>query len=405
MEGSPSSAERANMQPFFSQRFEKVEPSFIREILKVTTRPDIISFAGGLPNPNLFPVKAIEQACQQVLSEQGAAALQYATTEGYAPLRQYIAERYQTRWGMQVNPDHILITSGSQQALDLLGKVLIDEGQDLIIEEPGYLGAIQAFSVYQPEFRPITLGEEGLDLAALDALLESGTTARLLYGVPNFQNPSGVSYSRANRAALAERLIRHNLLMVEDDPYGELRFEGEAIDPVAKLAPENTVLLGSFSKTVVPGFRLGWMVVPAWLHQKVTIAKQATDLHSNAFSQQVLHRFLTTHSLDAHLEKIKAVYGRQRAAMEAALARHCPPSVRWTRPEGGMFLWLTLPESVCAMELFQVAIAEKVAFVPGAPFYVRPDIKNTLRLSFSCVDEATIEEGVQRLARALRKML
>lgn len=393
------------MQPFFAQRFEKVEPSFIREILKVAANPEIISFAGGLPNPNLFPVKAIDQACQDVLREQGAAALQYAATEGFAPLRQYIADRYLSRHGMQVNPDNILITSGSQQALDLLGKVLIDEGQDLIIEEPGYLGAIQAFSVYQPTFKPITLGEEGLDLAALDELLASGSNAKLLYGVPNFQNPSGVSYSRANREALAERLVRHELLMVEDDPYGELRFEGEHLPPIAKLAPNNTVLLGSFSKTVVPAFRLGWMLVPDWLRKKVTIAKQATDLHSNAFSQQVLHRFLIDNSLDAHLEKIKEVYGRQRAAMEAALARHCPPGVSYTRPEGGMFLWLTLPPSVSAMALFDEAIKEKVAFVPGAPFYVRPEIQNTLRLSFSCVDEATIEEGVKRLCRALTRML
>lgn len=393
------------MQPFFAQRFEKVEPSFIREILKVAANPEIISFAGGLPNPHLFPVKAIEQACQDVLREQGAAALQYAATEGYAPLRQYIADRYLARHGMQVNPDNILITSGSQQALDLLGKVLIDEGQDLIIEEPGYLGAIQAFSVYQPNFKPITLGEAGLDLAALDALLASGSNAKLLYGVPNFQNPSGVSYSRANREALAERLVRHELLMVEDDPYGELRFEGKHLPPIAKLAPNNTVLLGSFSKTVVPAFRLGWMLVPEWLRKKVTIAKQATDLHSNAFSQQVLHRFLMDNSLDAHLEKIKEVYGRQRAAMEAALTRHCPPGVSYTRPEGGMFLWLTLPAHISAMALFDEAIKEKVAFVPGAPFYVRPEIKNTLRLSFSCVDEATIEEGVKRLARALQRML
>lgn len=393
------------MQPFFAQRFEKVEPSFIREILKVAANPEIISFAGGLPNPNLFPVKAIDQACQGVLREQGAAALQYAATEGFAPLRQYIADRYLSRHGMQVNPDNILITSGSQQALDLLGKVLIDEGQDLIIEEPGYLGAIQAFSVYQPTFKPITLGEEGLDLAALDALLASGSNAKLLYGVPNFQNPSGVSYSRANREALAERLVHHELLMVEDDPYGELRFEGEHLPPIAKLAPNNTVLLGSFSKTVVPAFRLGWMLVPDWLRKKVTIAKQATDLHSNAFSQQVLHRFLMDNSLDAHLDKIKEVYGRQRAAMEAALARHCPPGVSYTRPEGGMFLWLTLPPSVSAMALFDEAIKEKVAFVPGAPFYVRPEIQNTLRLSFSCVDEATIEEGVKRLCRALTRML
>ncbi|MGL5286053.1 MAG: PLP-dependent aminotransferase family protein [Aeromonas sp.] len=393
------------MQPFFAQRFEQVEPSFIREILKVATRPEIISFAGGLPNPHLFPVKELEAACHAVLSEQGAAALQYATTEGFAPLRQFIADRYQKLYGMQVDPDLILITSGSQQALDLLGKVLVNEGQDLIIEEPGYLGAIQAFSVYQPTFRPVTLQEDGLDLAAFDALLAAGTSARMFYGVPNFQNPSGVSYSAENRRAIAERLQQHDLLMIEDDPYGELRFEGELLDPIAKLAPNNTVLLGSFSKTVVPAFRLGWMVVPEWLHKKVTIAKQATDLHSNAFSQQILHRYLTSHSLDEHLQQIKEVYGRQRAAMEAALERHMPASVRWTRPEGGMFLWLTLPAHISAMALFDEAIKEKVAFVPGAPFYVRPEIQNTLRLSFSCVDEATIEEGVQRLARAMQSML
>ncbi|SIR51612.1 2-aminoadipate transaminase [Aeromonas sp. RU39B] len=393
------------MQPFFAQRFEQVEPSFIREILKVATRPEIISFAGGLPNPHLFPVKELEAACHAVLSEQGAAALQYATTEGFAPLRQFIADRYQKLYGMQVDPDLILITSGSQQALDLLGKVLVNEGQDLIIEEPGYLGAIQAFSVYQPTFRPVTLQEDGLDLAAFDALLAAGTSARMFYGVPNFQNPSGVSYSAENRRAIAERLQQHDLLMIEDDPYGELRFEGELLDPIAKLAPNNTVLLGSFSKTVVPAFRLGWMVVPEWLHKKVTIAKQATDLHSNAFSQQILHRYLTSHSLDEHLQQIKEVYGRQRAAMEAALERHMPASVRWTRPEGGMFLWLTLPAHISAMALFDEAIKEKVAFVPGAPFYVRPEIQNTLRLSFSCVDEATIEEGVQRLARAMQRML
>ena len=267
--------------------------------------------------------------------------------------------------------------------------MLIDEGQDLIIEEPGCLGAIRAFSVYQPTFKPITLGEEGLDLAALDALLEQGSNAKLLYGVPN-QNPSGVSYSRANREALAQRLVHHELLMVEDDPYGELRFEGEHLPPSPSWPPQYSAAR-LLLQDVVPAFRLGWMLVPDWLRKKVTIAKQATDLHSNAFSQQVLHRFLTDNSLDAHLEKIKEVYGRQRAAMEAALARHCRPASATPAPRG-MFLWLTLPSSVSAMALFDRAIREKVAFVPGAPSTCAR-IQNTLRLSFSCVDESDHGRG------------
>lgn len=392
------------MQPFFAQRFAKVEPSFIREILKVAVNPEVISFAGGLPNPAFFPNEELAVASARVLQDKGNGALQYSATEGFAPLREYIAERYFQQHGMRVSPDNILITNGSQQALDLLGKVLVDEGDKLIIEEPGYLGAIQALSVYQPEFQGVALNDDGLDLSELDALLAQPDHARLLYGVTNFQNPTGLSYSLANRQAVADRLIKHNVLMIEDNPYGELRFEGEHLPPVAKLAPDNVVLMGSFSKVVVPSFRLGWMLVPDWLRQKVTIAKQAADLHTNGFVQQVLHAYLQENNLDDHIDRIRTVYGRQKIAMEQALLKHCP-GIDFTRPEGGMFLWLKLPPHIDAMALFNLAIKENVAFVPGQPFYVRPDILNTARLSYAGADEATIEEGISRLGRVIRQVL
>ncbi|WP_417614306.1 PLP-dependent aminotransferase family protein [Oceanisphaera sp.] len=392
------------MQPFFAQRFAKVEPSFIREILKVAMNPDVISFAGGLPNPAFFPHEALATASAKVLQNNGNSALQYSATEGFAPLREYIAERYFQQHGMRVSADNILITNGSQQALDLLGKVLVDEGDKLIIEEPGYLGAIQALSVYQPEFQGVSLNEDGLDLNELDSLLAEPDHARLLYGVTNFQNPTGLSYSRENRQAVADRLIKHNVLMIEDNPYGELRFEGEHIPPVAKLAPDNVVLLGSFSKVVVPSFRLGWMLMPDWLRQKVMIAKQASDLHTNGFVQQVLHGYLQENDLDEHIDSIRTVYGRQKVAMEQALLKYCP-GIDFTRPEGGMFLWLKLPQHIDAMSLFDLAIKENVAFVPGQPFYVRPDILNTARLSYAGADETTIEEGIKRLGRVLSQVL
>ena len=392
------------MQPFFAQRFAKVEPSFIREILKVAMNPDVISFAGGLPNPAFFPHEELAVASTKILQNQSNGALQYAATEGFAPLRQYIADRYFKQYGMQVSPNNILITNGSQQALALLGKVLVNEGDNLIIEEPGYLGAIQALSVYQPNFQGVALNDDGLDLSELDALLAEPKRAKLLYGVTNFQNPTGLSYSLENRQAVAERLIKHDVLMIEDNPYGELRFEGEHLPPIAKLAPENVVLLGSFSKVVVPSFRLGWMLMPDWLCQKVIIAKQASDLHTNGFVQQVLHSYLEENDLDEHIDRIRTVYGRQKIAMENALLKYCP-GIEFTRPEGGMFLWLKLPKHINAMELFDVAIKENVAFVPGQPFYVRPDILNTARLSYAGADEATIEEGIKRLGRVISQVL
>ncbi|WP_028862950.1 PLP-dependent aminotransferase family protein [Psychromonas aquimarina] len=391
------------MNELFSNRISGVPPSFIREILKVAVDPSIISFAGGLPNRDLFPVDALQKATNDIFNEDGKDILQYSSTEGYLPLREMIAADYKAK-GLDINIDEILITNGSQQGLDLLGKVLLNEGDQVIIEEPGYLGAIQAFEVYAAEFNSVPVNQDGMDINALQETLQS-SNAKLMYTVPNFQNPSGISYTNENRRAVAQCLSKTNTLLIEDNPYGDLRFSGEEKQSFKELLPEQTILLGSFSKTVVPSFRLGWIVAPKPLMEKLIIAKQAGDLHSNYFCQRVLHRFLQDNDLPAHIEKIIAVYGQQKLVMENAIKRCFPKQVTYINPEGGMFLWVTLPESLSAMEVFDKAIAEKVAFVPGDPFYVSKRGLHTLRLNFSSVDPDIIEQGIARLGKVLHKAL
>ncbi len=388
----------------FAQRMENTPKSFIREILKATADPEVISFAGGLPNPEFFPVEGIAQATQALLTEDGAAALQYSTTEGHPPLRRYIAERYRRKYGLDVSPDDILITNGSQQGLDLIGKILLDAGDHLLIERPGYLGAIQAFSLYQPVFHMIPLQTDGIDLPQLERALDSHPI-KLFYSVPNFQNPSGITYSRAKREAVAALLQDRETILVEDDPYGELRFTGEFQPSFRHYLHDNLMMLGSFSKVVAPGLRLGWIVAPPPLMDKLIIAKQASDLHSNYFSQRVLARFLQDNDLDRHLLTIKAVYKKQCELMVSMLEECFPPEIKFTRPEGGMFVWVTLPDNVSVMELFEEAARRKVMFVPGQPFYVDGGGNHTLRLNFSNADEANIETGMQRLAEAVRSVM
>ncbi|MFD2229597.1 PLP-dependent aminotransferase family protein [Alkalimarinus sediminis] len=388
----------------FSDRIADVPQSFIREILKVAMDPTVISFAGGLPNRDLFPIEGIKQATNKVLDEHGADALQYSNTEGYPELRQYISDRYRDKQGIDVPIKNILITNGSQQGLDLLGKTLLNEGDDVVIEEPGYLGAIQAFSVYRARFNPVPVSEEGLNIERLKGVMLS-RKPKILYTVPNFQNPSGISYSEQNRLDVAEVLEGTSTFLVQDDPYGDLRFAGTEKASFKKLIPDNTVVLGSFSKTVVPSFRLGWIVAPDALMEKLVIAKQAADLHTNYFSQRIIHQFLADNDIDAHIKEITDVYGRQRAAMMNAIDEHFPKEVAITHPEGGMFLWGALPEGYSSMDLFDLAIKEKVAFVPGQPFYVSRQEVNTFRLNFSSVDEETIETGMARLGKVIKTLL
>lgn len=391
------------MGNIFSDRISDVPRSFIREILKVTLDESVISFAGGLPNRDLFPLEEIKAATAKLLDESGKDVLQYSSSEGYRELREWIAGRYRER-GMTIDPDNILITAGSQQGLDLLGKTILNEGDSVVIEEPGYLGAIQAFSVYRSRFHPIPIHDNGIDIDLLGQTL-SRHPVKLMYCVPNFQNPSGISYSTENRTQVADLLRGKNTLLVEDDPYGELRFLGQDKPSFYKLIPHNTVLLGSFSKIVIPSFRIGWIAARQDVMEKLIIAKQASDLHTNYFGQRIILQYLKDNNIDEHIAKIREAYGMQRDAMVRAIREYFPAAVHYTEPEGGMFLWITLPEGLSAMEVFKKAIELKVAFVPGDPFYVNRHNVNTLRLNYSSVDAETIRTGIRRLGDVLKTMI
>jgi 2-aminoadipate transaminase len=388
----------------FAKRMENAHRSYIREILKVTDDPEIISFAGGLPNPKCFPVEQVAAAAALVFAEAGQNAMQYSTTEGYLPLREWIAARYRKRFGMQVDPDEILITNGSQQGLDLIGKVFLNEGDGVLLERPAYQGAIQAFEVFQPEFHMITLEEDGANLAQLQSCLEKDHP-KLFYTVANFQNPSGITYSPQKRAALARLLKDADTVLVEDDPYGELRFMGEETRPIRVYCEERAVLLGSFSKIVAPGLRLGWVYAPAEIMTKLVTVKQGADLHSNYLTQRIVCQYLQDNDLEEHIAMIRATYKKQRDLMVEMMERYFPAEVKFTRPEGGMFLWVTLPEGISALELFEEALREKVAFVPGVAFFTDGGGKNSLRLNFSNSDEPRIETGVKRLGKVIERMM
>lgn len=391
------------MENGFSDRITDVPKSFIREILKVTIDDSIISFAGGLPNRQFFPVKGLQKAANDVFEEAGDEILQYANSEGYLGLRQFIADRYRHKDGLEIPVEDILITTGSQQGLDLLGKTFLNEGDDLIIEEPGYLGAIQAFSLYRPRFYPVPVREGGMDTTALARVLRE-RQPKLLYTVTNFQNPSGISYTDENRQSVAHLVRDRSCLIIQDDPYGDLRFSGGHRVSFKRLLPNSTVLLGSFSKTVAPALRLGWLVAPPPIMEKVIVAKQAADLHSDYLAQRILHRYLCDNDIDAHIATIIHQYGKQKEAMIGAIREFFPTGIKYTNPEGGMFLWVTLPEGMSSLQLFEAAIARKVAFVPGTPFYVDRKDTNTLRLNFSCSDEETIVEGIRRLGESIREL-
>ena len=386
----------------FSDRISDVPRSFIREILKDALQPGTISFAGGLPNRNLFPLDAIKTATIKVLESNGRDVLQYSNSEGLPELKQFIAERYQQR-GLNIAPDSILITSGSQQGLDLIGKTLLNEGDQVLIEEPGYLGAIQAFAIYRARFLPVPVSEQGMDSDKLRSVLQN-SKPKVAYTVPNFQNPSGITYPDDNRRELADVFANSKCLLIEDDPYGELRFSGEHKTSFYNLMPEKTLLLGSFSKIVAPGLRIGWIVAPDRIMQKLIIAKQAADLHTNQLSQCIVAEYLQDNNVDDHIKDIVKAYGRQKDAMVNSINKHFPAAVTHTNPEGGMFLWGVLPNNLQAIKLFEHARREGVVFVPGDPFYVTNKHTNTLRLNYSCVDETTIDDGIRRLGDSIRTL-
>lgn len=390
--------------PAFAKRMSQVRRSFIREILKVTADPSIISFAGGLPKPDLFPTGPMADAAARVLAENGPAALQYSVTEGEPALREWIAARYKAKKNLTVDPANILITNGSQQSLDLLGKVFLDPGDLVAVELPGYIGAIQAFSIFEPTFDGVPLGPEGPDIDRLTEVVLS-RSAKMFYAVPNFQNPSGLTYSLAARRAVAEVLRMSDTVFVEDDPYGELRFYGDALPPVTSFLTQDAYLLGTFSKIAAPGLRLGWVVATPDTLPKLVTAKQASDLHCSTLVQRILVQYLADNDLDAHIASIRAAYGAQRDLMVARIKAEFPAEVTCTEPEGGMFLWVTLPEGCSAFDLFDLCIKEKVAFVPGGPFFVDGGGERSLRLNFSNADPERIAEGIARMGKGIKALL
>ncbi|HEX5344886.1 MAG TPA: PLP-dependent aminotransferase family protein [Duganella sp.] len=381
----------------FAERAEQLQASFIREILKITQQPEIISFAGGLPSPATFPVEEMKAAYDKVLSENGKVALQYGPTDGYTPLRQWIADSL-SAGGAKIVPEQILMTSGSQQALDLLGKVLIDEGSRVLVETPSYLGALQAFSVYRPEFKSVATDEHGLVPSSIDAVAEG---ARMLYSLPNFQNPTGRSLSVERRLELVETCARHGLPLIEDDPYGSLSYKGEPSPKMVAMNPDGVIYMGSFSKVLTPGIRLGYVCAPLPLARRLELAKQAADLHTSQLTQMVVHEVVKDGFLDKHIPKIRTLYGDQCQVMLDAMAQHFPAGVEWTKPEGGMFIWVTLPKHIDAMQLLDEAIKQKVAFVPGSPFYANEPATNTLRLSFVTVPPERIRQGIEILGKLI----
>ena len=389
-----------------AQRADKMNPSVIREILKVTEKPGIISFAGGLPSPQTFPIDAMREASERVLKDDGKAALQYAASEGYAPLREWVAQDL-LKQGMHVSPDQVLITTGSQQGLDLVAKILIDAGSRILVETPTYLGALQAFTPMEPVAVGVNSDDHGVDADDLRAKVGNGADkARFVYLLPNFQNPTGRTMTEARRAAVAQVAVESGLPIIEDNPYGDLWFDAPPAPSLSSRHPEGSVYLGSFSKILAPGLRLGYLVAPKTLYPKLLQAKQAADLHTPSFNQRVVAEVLKDGFIERHVPTIRALYKQQCEAMLAALDREMVGlGLTWNRPVGGMFLWVQLPKGLKAIPLLAKAVDKGVAFVPGSAFYAGDANESTLRLSFVTATVDQINTGMTALAAAIRESL
>ncbi|MGA7568620.1 MAG: PLP-dependent aminotransferase family protein [Terriglobales bacterium] len=404
----------------YAQRTKGITSSAIRDLLKVTQKPGMISFAGGLPAPDVFPTERFQEACHKVLSEEAALALQYGETEGYRPLRELLAENM-ARYGIKAKAENVLITSGSQQALDLIGKLFINRGDRVLLEAPTYLGALQAFNVYGAEYVSVAVDENGLRTDLLEQPLRSGP--KFMYVLPNFQNPAGTTLSEGRRQELVLLADRFGIPIIEDDPYGQLRYEGEHLPPLVVLDRENlrrdngysignVIYLSTFSKTLAPGLRLGWIVAPPETIVKLTQLKQGADLHTSTFNQVVAYEVARDGFLDKHVKLIRQVYRERRDVMLQSLKEFFPPEVTWTHPQGGLFLWVTLPAGLDMQAIFNSALEQKVAFVPGDSFYAKDGAGNDghegsrhMRLNFSNAAPEQIREGIRRLAAAVRKHL
>lgn len=387
----------------FSTRIGQIKPSCIRDILKATENQNVISFAGGLPNPGTFPVRELEEIAARLLRDHGSSLLQYSTTEGYAPLRRFVVERLLRPRGITATEEDVLITSGCQQALDLIGKVFLNPQDRVLMESPSYLSAIQAFALYQPEFRSVPTDDEGLLPDALETILKK-QNCKMLYTIPTYQNPTGLCYSASRRRELTDLLYRHPVVFVEDDPYRELRFRGEPPECITRPDHPCALITSSMSKLVSPGLRLGWIYAREESMNRLVLAKQASDLCTGMFTQRLLHEWLTGIDLDARIRFLGGVYQRQRDAMIRAIRRHFPKEVQFTEPDGGMFIWVTLPRHLSTQTLLDRSAPRGVVFAPGRSFYADQEINHTMRLNFSHSDENQIERGIQILAEEIARM-
>ena len=388
----------------YSDRVKGLYGSMTRQLMQVMSDPEIISFGGGLPAWDLFPVDHIRHVTDELLRDDGPAALQYGASEGYGPLRELLTERHRRR-GFDVTVDNVMIATGSIQGVDLMGKLFLEKGDAVVVGDPTFLTALQAFSFYRVNFPTVPLDEDGMLVDQLPALLER-SNAKFIYVMPTFQNPTGRTLSLERRRRLVEIADHYGVPIVEDDPYCELRYDGEDIPPLKVLSTgDNVIYLGSFSKTFSPGMRVGFVMAPAAIMEKLVWAKQAADLHTSALPQRIIHEFLRRGLLDPHIQTIITNYRRRRDAMIAAMESFFPADVCWDRPDGGIFLWVTLPLGLDAQQMFDDAVSEKVVFVPGACYSPDGGLQNTMRLNFSANTEERITQGIERLARVIRRNL
>ena len=393
------------MEYKFAKRMAGMQASAVREILKVTQRPEVISFAGGLPAPELFPVEEIGKVCQEVCAAEGRKVLQYATTEGRPTLRAKIADRMNRKYKSHLKAENMLITTGSQQNLDMAGKIFFDEGDVVLMESPTYLAAINAFKAYQPVFKEVPTDEKGMIPEELDKILAETPRAKLIYVIPDFQNPTGICWSLERRQKFMEIVNKYNIPVLEDNPYGELRYEGETLPSLQSMDTKDLVMaMGTFSKTFCPGLRIGWLAAPITLMKEFVKVKQSADLHTSAFDQAIIDRYMDEYSLDDHVAEINKLYKHRRDLLLKTMEETFTDGTTWTHPEGGLFLWLTFPEGVSARKVFDKCIEKNVAGVLGEFFY--PNIKNDrhMRINYSNMPDDRIVEGVKRMAEALKEI-
>lgn len=383
-----------------------LQASEIREILKLTSKPEVISFAGGLPAPELFPVNEVADIVRDLMEQDGQRILQYATTEGYAPLREKIAKRMNEKNGTNISADNILITTGSQQVLDFTGKIFINDGDIVLCESPSYLGAINAFKAYSPKFMEVDTDDYGIVPEALEKILATHKNVKFLYAIPDFQNPMGTTWTLERRQAVVEICNKYDLPIIEDNPYGDLIYDGETLPSLMSLDKKGlTCFLGTFSKSFCPGLRIGWVAAHGQIIQNYITVKQSADLHTSTLDQRIIEAFMEKHDFDAHIMNLRALYRKRRDVILAAMDEYFPKGIKYTRPTGGLFLWVTMPEGINSRDVFMKCIAKNVAFVPGDAFFPATQQFNCMRINYSNMPEERIIEGIKRMAEVLKEFV